>query len=392
MAKQRTPNQDAAGFVLGQYRGDGAFAMSPSSEACNLLSTCFGVLAFDLVGWLGSMPKTERARMVDRIRACQNAETGAFFDASFDQPVYGAHSRRYIEQQCTDFAVMALDILGAAPAHPLRLDERYHGTAWLDGLNWADPWLVSNEVMFVLNALLRDARPDAADAILDWLDAHQDPRNGCWNLGHRASTLNQMAGAFHFLIFHAYLGRTPRHVERIVDTVLMLQDRDGLFSYPGGGGSCEDLDAVDLLCRAAFYTDYRRSDIQQAMARAYPALWANQNPDGGFCWAKRNRLSLRTLAHAVRPDLWRRSRGDFKANLSAKLCNQWRILTRAPEETWTFSGIETTRLPLSASDLWSTWFRLLAIASIEKTFPEIASGETFPWRMRTGPGLGFYRR
>ena len=395
---QADRRKEIVSFILGLQKGDGTFQFSPTCKASNLYSTCFAVLALDLVGALGELPAGERARIADQVRRHQS-DQGSFFDQSVAQGTYSSHDEAYVRHQQTDFALMALGALGSEPIHDLHFARKYEEEdpgPWLEAMNWADPWKESNRVMFVLNFLLHRAKRGSGaararvDGILDWLDEHQDPDNGLWNLGHRVSLVNQMAGAYHFLFFYTYVQREPRRLDRIIDACLAIQDHDGLFTYAGGGGSCEDLDAVDLLCRSTFTTQHRIDEVRESLRRAHRGLWANQNGDGGFCWAKRDRLSFGKLLHMVRPSLLG-TKGEFMSNAREKLRNQKMVVHRTEELTWAYSGLEVMRTPLSASDVWSTWFRALAIATIERTFPELAQGAAIAWNMRREPGLGYYR-
>ena len=50
-----------------------------------------------------------------------------------------------------------------------------------------------------------------------------------------------------FLIFYKYFNRKIKFSEKISSSVFQLQMRDGLFHPFGGGGACEDLDAIDVI-------------------------------------------------------------------------------------------------------------------------------------------------
>lgn len=386
-------------FILEQYAGDGRFRFSPEGPIANLYSTCFAVLGLDLVGGLSTWPGEEQAKVIHFLQGRQTPDDGLFRDPDLTPAKGAKHNLSYVEHQQTDFALMALGALGAKPRHELRFLQDLLRNApgpWLDSLDWRDPWRESNRVMFLLNFLLFEADRGVplartrVDQILNWLDAHQDPGTGLWNLGHRVSLVNQMAGAYHFLLFYTYLGRRPNHMKRIIDVCLRIQDHDGLFTHAGGGGSCEDLDAIDLLCRCWLATQHRTREVGRALGRAHQALGRSQNVDGGFCWAKRNRFAPSKLLRLFRPSLLTASWQDFCDNARDKWDNQRAVLLRPTSLTWSYSGLASMTIPLSSSDLWSTWFRLLAIATIEQTFPNLASNTSPPWNMRKTPGLGFF--
>jgi len=62
-----------------------------------------------------------------------------------------------------------------------------------------------------------------------WLDDHQNPVTGYWDLGRGSSALNAMAGAFHFYFLYFLTGRRVQYPERIIESTLALQHPDGLF-------------------------------------------------------------------------------------------------------------------------------------------------------------------
>jgi hypothetical protein len=117
----------------------------------------------------------------------------------------------------------------------------------------------------------------------------------------------------------------------------------------------------------------------------------NRNADGGYCWARRDRFAPSKLLGLARPSLLTVSWQDFCDNARDKWNNQKAVLLRPASLRWAYSGLESMKIPLSASDLWSTWFRLLGIATIEQTFPDIAKNTSTRWNMRRKPGLGFFQ-
>jgi len=64
--------------------------------------------------------------------------------------------------------------------------------------------------MFLLSFLIQEWEMSGdssylqkAHEILDWLDNHQNPETGYWDLGRGASLHNAMAGAFHFYFLYS---------------------------------------------------------------------------------------------------------------------------------------------------------------------------------------------
>jgi hypothetical protein len=388
-------------FILSLYDKEGKFNYSPENKTKNLFSSCFGVMGLDVIGELKRFKKKKET--IKFIRNHQEKRTGCFIDNSVSKQQDPRFDEKYLLLQLTDYSQLALSALGVRPKYRYQFLEKYKDEKylieWLELLDWSRPWLVSNLVMFILNSLIYEnifwkiKNDKFVDIIIDWLDHNQDSETGFWNLGAKSTQHNQMAGAYHFLFFYTYLKKEPNHIKKIIDSTLALQDYDGLFCFSGGGGSCSDLDAVDILCRATLYTNYRESDIEKALIRAHKSLTNNQNKDGGFCWAKRNRLILKKNIYSVNFNLiWRGGFDNFVLNMKSKLANQFKVVAKKPIQS-SLSGVKEMSLELNKSDLFSTWFRLTTIAMIEETFPEIFNNQkTFDWKMRDMPGLGFYKK
>jgi prenyltransferase beta subunit len=393
-------------FIRRLHLDDGKFLFSPSSKTSNLCSTCFAIMALDLINELSNYQSGEKDKTIKFIKSLQDEKSGLFNKRVPEFSRHSSYDREYIEHLQTNFAIMALETLGTTLDFTLVFLERYKNEHllqdWLTHLNWNNPWLVSNKVMFILDFFIYDMEIFKNDntlfinSIMEWLRRHQNPRSGFWNLDKHSTYHDQMAGAYHFFLYYTYLGKQPCYVEKVIDSVLKIQDYDGLFNYAGGGGSCDDLDAVDLLCRATFYIDYKKEYIKKSLERAYKSLWNNQNVDGGFCWAKRDFFSAEKIVHIFNPTLLSMSWLEYLYYMKSKIYNQvvsvpFKRLSNK-ELLWGYSDLEEMKIGLSASEIWSTWFRLLTIALIEETFPELCDHKkTFNWNMRKKPGLGFYR-
>lgn len=384
-------------FITSSYKKNGSFTYSPQNKINNLYVTCFGVMCLDLIGELDKFKY--KNKLVAFIQKHQDKNTGYFLDKTVIPPKSSQHNSNYINLQLTDFAQMALSALNKKPLYEYKFlreykEKNYLGN-WLNNLNWENPWLVSNLIMFILNCFIYEDENENKkyiNYILEWLDKNQNAKTGFWDLGKKSSLHNQMAGAYHFLIYYTFFNKKPRYKDKIIDSTLLIQNYDGLFSYSGGGGACDDLDAIDLLCRASFYANHRRTDVIKALTKSYNALWDNKNDNGGFCWAKRKNAFFKNLINSINIKLlFRANYYDFLSNFKSKILALSRAFFKE-NYYWTYSGIKNMKIRVSDSDMWSTWFRLLAIAIIEETFPEIfGNKKTFNWKMRKTPGLGFYK-
>ncbi len=389
--------KNVSNFVLNLYNNNGSFSYSPANKISNLYSTCFGVMCLDLIDELDNFQGKDK--VAEYIQSYQDKDTGYFTDQSTIPKDNAAHDQEYIHLQLTDFAQLALSALSKKALYEYTFLKEYKDKQfleeWFYGLNWTNPWLVSNSIMFVLNCLIyegEDKNKPYIEFIIELLNKTQNYKNGYWNLGNKVTLHNQMAGAYHFIFFYTYLGIRPNYIEKIIDSTLSIQNYDGLFNYGGGGGGCDDLDAIDLLCRSQFYKNYRRNDILEALKVSHQSILKNQNSDGGFCWAKVMVKPSFLFKSLVDFKLLNYSKVDYIQNIKSKFLFSllqffpWLII-------WRYSGTKAMQLRYSQSDLFSTWFRLTSLAFIEETFPEVCNYEkSFEWNFRKKCGLGFYKK
>ena len=362
---------------------------TPSSSYTTFLASCYGLFARNLFGMVETLSDGQRSEWIRYISAHQQEANGLFMDPLLQKdelPATG-HNWEYATWEFTNFGLGALEILGERSRHPLFFVDEFLNThpivPWLESLNWRNPWLESNRVMYLCTFLFRewertgDERyKSAIDGLFDWLDLNQDPRTGFWGTDQDRDMLNAMAGAYHFYFFYFYMGRKVNYVNQILDNTLALQEPDGLYDPRGGGGACLDLDAIDILVKFSYLTDYRAREIKGSLSRSFKAIVANQNEDGGFCECKRPSIATRSrrraLLEAVGLDR------VFKPRVIEKPAEYKRQIK------W-----EKMRYRVDESNLWASWFRPLALALISRRYP----GEfidDIEWHFGKGPFIGWH--
>ncbi len=308
-----------------------------------LNATAICVAALEFLNRLDKLSGAQMERISERILSCQKG-TGEFVDPLFTQDAIATsnHDASYFIEETTTYCQQALHVLGLA-----RPGRRDYPSSWLkpktlieyfESMDWSDPHLNSNRVMFVLSQFAHDIEvfdsqelSQVMDVALDWLDAKQDRKTGLWGGPRQVSLSAAMAATFHFSFYYFYRNRPLLFPERIIDSCLSLQKKDGLFSRNTEiGQTCLDYDALDLLAKASAATTYRAGDIEKCFIAAHAALWDlyNQN-DGGF------------------------------PNSKEKHVNNG---LRAPLNGYYHTGMKICACDTSDSNVFSTWFRWLAIA------------------------------
>jgi hypothetical protein len=364
----------------------------------SLGTSCAALFIRDLLGDTAKLSAGEREQWASFIRQHQDPSSGYFFDEVIKQtrtdPYWG---EGYIVQQSTTFALMALWVLGSMPEHPLNfveeLRDRRSLIKVLEALDWREPWYQSNEVMyrvyFLLDDYERTGNKDSlacAHAVLDWLDSWQDPATGLWATDRGASKYHGVFTTFHFLFFYFYLHRPVHHMEKLIDSCLVIQNRrDGLFSPHGGGAACPDLDAVDILVKCGAASGHRTAETAQALERSFYGVLRLQQEDGGFCSAERLPFTplewLRSLPNMI--NTVSRSRGLYSEILGL-------VMTHLKPQGYLikYTGRDDLAYHSARSDVYSTWFRLLVLALIDVSYPGKYFG--IPWNIQEKVGPGWH--
>ena len=211
----------------------------------SLFGTVFSVYVAHMLGRVSELPGVER--ISDTILALRNEQTGLFFNPDIKVEDFlkpKQHSELYVTLQTTSFCYSCLNALDVDVdstvqwLNPLLVDGNL--SKWLDGLDWDNPWLVSNLDMFLGIFLLNWNRFYPENKIVDnavkeyfsWHDDKQDGGTGFW--GGQEDLFCAMAGAYHIFIHYDYLKRPIQYLDRVIDSTLSLVSRDGLFVYGGG--------------------------------------------------------------------------------------------------------------------------------------------------------------
>jgi hypothetical protein len=268
------------------------------------------------------------------------------------------HDFEHISMHLTAHVLPALDLLNSKPSHSLSFAYRFLDLSylqdWLDQRNWRKAWLEGNNLFFIGQFLihLRDVENNSsAQAALDlyfkWLDQKVDPHSGLWGTDGFCSNAEALYGGYHQLILYYYENHPVKYTERLIDVALSLQHADGGFNPRGGGGACEDVDAIDILVNMYKIVDYKRPQIRYALRRALRNILKMQISDGGFVY----RLG----------------------------------------EPFIHMGIQKTKSGSNSSNLFSTWFRVHALALINEIITDDGS-INYDWQFNNNCSMGWHKK
>ena len=385
---------DIQKFIFSLRNSDGGFYLQKNFKQSSLMSSAFSIMTLELIN---SMDLLENKKEGELFLKHQDEKTGLFVDPSLkiEYEKIEDIELNYIHYQTTAFSLSALDALKLSPVYNLSFMDAFRGkekiSKFFENINWKNPWHESNKIMFLLQffsyehiKLKNQNSFDNINIIIDKLNSFQDPRTGLWGTQHKASTFVSMAAAYHFLIYYKYYNREINHSEKISTSVFQLQMRDGLFHPFGGGGACEDLDAIDVISKVSSELSV---DSERSLKDAYSALLKNYDRSGGFCWAKRPKLPFFLGLKYFNPSSELFNTGMIKWIIKNNYVGSLFPFVKE-DKIYKYSNWNQMKFHINYSDSWSTWFRLLSIATLERLLPNLKKHD-IDFKFRSLPSIGW---
>jgi prenyltransferase beta subunit len=381
-------------YIFSLKNSNGGFYLQKNFNQTTLMSSAFSIITLELVD---SLYKIEISKEQNYFLKYQDEKTGFFVDPNLklDYKKIEDIELNYIHYQTTAFSVSALDALGMKPKYDFTFLNAFRGkekiSKFFEKIDWRNPWHESNKIMFLLQffsyeyiVMKKEDSLDDIHTILDCLDSAQDSKTGLWGTQFKASSFASMAAAYHFLIFYKYFNRKINFSEKISSSVFQLQMRDGLFHPFGGGGACEDLDAIDVIYKISSEVS---TESKESLKRAYRALLQNYDKNGGFCWAKRPTFPFLVGLKYFNPSLELFNVGMIKWIIKNNYLGSL-IPFFKEKKIYEYSNWNLMKYRINLSDSWSTWFRLLSIATIERLLPELKKHD-IDYKFRRLPSIGW---
>ena len=346
-----TANLALSGAPYGRYR------YSEQQRDPVLYASAYAALIRHLLSDLDKLNQNQKKEWVSYLQSFQ-ADDGLFRDAAIDNE-FAESGDSWGWRHLTIHVLAALTALGGSAERSFSFMRTMFGPNgvqdWASSLDWSyKPHYASNSVHNVGTMLqyARDFQNDnesghTLEQLLGWLDRNQDRATGLWGSRfHNRRLLSQGAqAAYHILLLYFYDKRPIPNPQRLVDSILSTQNRLGGFGTRPSSNACEDIDSIDPLARLATIVKYRTDDSQRALRRAIPWILANRNSDGGF------------------------------------------VFFRGGPYTY---GHPLMHTPADQSSLFATWFRMLSLAYIRKSFSDRVPSST-QWRFLDCPGYQFWK-
>ena len=347
-------------------------------------SRCFAVFGLNLINelTLGGDERTSLSQWIraglDELRKTRKA-----------QGIDLTNDKSYL--QLLTFSLTALNIIGAIEVdaledhcQPLMTNDV---TANLDRrkVHLGVPQS-GNYAMFMAIILLHATQylnVDQSAKIEEWLEYHFKHMNhfGFWGDDKSMSHLQFQNGYHQYEIMH-YLGAENPLAENAADAVASLADSRGRFApYPGGGG-CYDYDAVAIITSGGEETISRQKKL---LSRTCSSIIRDQNEDGGFCESKLVRpRSINNIINFFRHAASAKGKARSERVRHALTLQRPKHDRVNGAEHWTNCGYQRK---WSESNLWDSYFRMSAVARIDKA---LNAQNSNIWNFVDYPGIGFH--
>ena len=215
-----------------------------------------------------------------------------------------------------------------------------------------------------------------------WVALHLNSMNqyGFWG-NERGMSYLQFQNGYHQYEIFEYLDIDHPFTEVAAENISSLTDHQGHFApYPGGGG-CYDYDAVFIITS----TKKMVRDHHSLLKKTAKTILSEQNPDGGFGESHNVRpRSLKNIMASIHHLLFCNRKWE-KAHLER--LRYWITLQR-PKHNRIHNHWSIYSREWNESNLWDSWFRMLAIARIQCA---LNINNIKDWGFINYPGIGYHR-
>jgi len=262
-----------------------------------LYASCFACMLYHYLGRLETFTSKQKQEWANYLNSWQDPQTGLFIGPEIvpEELMSPKHDLEHVTMHLTAHVLPTLDLLKSKPPHSLSFAHRFldpkYLQHWLKRRDWQNAWLEGNNLLFIGQFLihLRDVENSssaqaALDLYFEWLDQTQDPHTGLWGTNGFCSNCEALYGGYHQLLVYYFEDRPVKYPKRLIDIALSLQHTDGGFNPAGGGGACQNVDAIDILLNMYKRTDYKRASIRSALRKSSRHILKMQMSDGGFVY------------------------------------------------------------------------------------------------------------
>lgn len=326
------------------------FRFTATNTGTDLYSTTYGVLILGIAGRLYELSSEARERIGDYIVESQN-DDGLFRDWSLSSPI-AETGHGWGWQHLLPHVLVALNYLGRQPSKEFKyLTDQFQDQSplsWADRVFSGDGLSASNIFMntvvpmqYARDFMSADSFGPVVRDLLDHVVEERIPQLlASTNFRSRVSTSNTVKTIYHLLPSILYDRPLATSVcNDLVELALATRHPVAGFGSTCASDACEDMDSVYVL--ASVSGSHHDEQRMRVLKDALSMLIVNQNSDGGFV---------------------------FKRFVP-----------------FTYGRCDTLTSSADQSNLFGTWFRLLAYAFADSA----VSRQTDYWRFSPVPGYQY---
>ncbi|MFT5294391.1 MAG: hypothetical protein ACI9YH_000397 [Colwellia sp.] len=277
-------------------RVEGSWKFLPhlGAKKPTLYSSAFAAMSFFYTKELNKLSNSDRQAWGHFLGQHQSATDGLYESEEILDSPGVMHNLEHRKLHLTCHLLPVMSILGVAPFHRIRYIDKYKDITelkkWLNQVDLSQSWIEGNNLLFMGQLLwfeytnFNDKKAKTSlDYLMSWLNTNVDPETGLWGTDSGCSLHQSMFGSYHQLILYFFQKIEPPHINKLIDSTLQCQHFDGGFNSGLGGGTCQDIDGIDILVKATQITEYRSNAIELSLKRAIVHLLRDrQAENGGF--------------------------------------------------------------------------------------------------------------
>lgn len=373
-------------WLFSRQINDLQFCMAPTSNSSNLFTSIFALFIYDIFGETKKWSTDLKERWSSHILDYQDEKNGYFIDTSIGIDTNSSSPKALF--QLNTFCLSALGILKKTPKYPLHFIKQWSSIdavrdyldeyGCLDGVPGSGNFAMFLAIFFSYEYERTD-KSKYKELLNEWFKLHNTyiKSNGMWGKSLVDSTVWGFQNALHQLVIYSYWDETPPNIDNLIKIGLESQDQNGNYGSLPGGGGCFDYDASFILLK--YGSPQYSSQVVEQSHKLYYSIISNQNKDGGFCETNKYPRKICQLFKGI--SNYNNDRNPVSLLYRYKeMIRHLRKANQYHRNHWTN---DTYRL--EESDLWNTWFRLLTLAQIEKTYLENTQ-----WNFHKSIGLGHF--
>lgn len=279
-----------------------SYLFAKSRKVATLYGSVYAVMLKGLMGVLPEYSSDDLKSWGEYLNSYQR-EDGFYYDSNLSGPAYehvGIWNEGWGKRHLLGHMIIALARLGVLPKYEFQFLGPFYDKdyliRWMNSFDFdSDVWTDSNYFMNLYTALqysrdwLNDSLAGGSVSVMaEWLLNHQSRETGMWHKRPYAELdirgkLFTVRGAYHFYPLFEYDHIDVPYRDKIVDSILPLQNRWGAFAQEEWrSGACEEIDALEPLMRFSKELDYRPNEVKAAVLRSLIWCLSSRCADGGF--------------------------------------------------------------------------------------------------------------